>query len=143
MHDQVWYFSGSDLIALTLLLPDVSIIGIQHLLPRASSALLTRFYVLNRETNPLVQILGFVYLSMLQLPGSVCMMVWGSITCVFLLLLAMGYGLSELGMCCVVSCSVMRWGEWGLVKCGVAWCGVVRYVVVWFSSQINQESVPQ
>lgn len=38
------------------------------------------------------QILGFIYLGTLQLPGMVCCMVWGSICCVFLILLAMGYG---------------------------------------------------
>lgn len=43
------------------------------------------------------QILGFLYLGLLQLPGLVCIMVWGSILCVFLILVAMGAGLLALG----------------------------------------------
>lgn len=42
------------------------------------------------------QVLGFLYMGVLQLPGMVCCMVWGSILCVFLILLAMGYGFVEL-----------------------------------------------
>lgn len=40
----------------------------------------------------LSQILGFLYLGLLQLPGLVCIMVWGSILCVLLILIAMGAG---------------------------------------------------
>ncbi|CAM9571680.1 unnamed protein product [Ectocarpus sp. 6 AP-2014] len=41
-------------------------------------------------------ILGFFYLGMLQLPGLVCMMIWGSIACVFFILVAMGFGFVSL-----------------------------------------------
>eukprot|EP00903_Cladosiphon_okamuranus_P016544 g15262.t1 len=41
-------------------------------------------------------ILGFLYLGLLQLPGLVCIMVWGSIACVVLILFAMGVGLTAL-----------------------------------------------
>lgn len=43
------------------------------------------------------QILGFLYLGLLQVPGTVCFMVWGSILCVFLLLAAIGYAFVQLG----------------------------------------------
>ncbi|CAN0423665.1 unnamed protein product [Ascophyllum nodosum] len=41
-------------------------------------------------------VLGFVYLAILQLPGFVWFMVWGSIAIVLLILLGMGYGLLKL-----------------------------------------------
>lgn len=44
------------------------------------------------------QIVGFLYLSLMHLPGTVCVMVWGSIMCVFVVLVAMGFGLVRLGM---------------------------------------------
>lgn len=43
------------------------------------------------------QILGFLYLFLIRLPGSVCLIVWGSITCIFLLFLGMGFALVQLG----------------------------------------------
>ena len=50
-----------------------------------------------------LQVLGFVYLAILQLPGFVWFMVWGSIAIVLLILLGMGYGLLKLGEITAVS----------------------------------------
>ncbi|CAN0003068.1 unnamed protein product, partial [Discosporangium mesarthrocarpum] len=41
-------------------------------------------------------LLGFLYIFMLRMPCMVCLMVWGSISAVFLLFVAMGYGFLQL-----------------------------------------------